>query len=115
MAANFRNSAAWKRARRVVLNEQDNCGICKKPVDKTLPPRTPQSPEVDHIIPIEKGGHPTMLENLMLTHKLCNQVKGIKILGVGEKKALEKQLGKDRYYGSPHDWSSILGRNDEDE
>lgn len=55
------------------------CAICGKFVDKSLSQYEPMSAEVDHIIPIAKGGHPSAIDNLQLTHKICNQRKSDKV------------------------------------
>ena len=67
--------------RKRVLATQDVCGICGREVDKTLPPGTPLSPEIDEIIPVARGGSPYDIDNLQLTHKICNQRKGTKMVG----------------------------------
>ena len=79
------NRAAFDKARRVILSTQDICGICGKPVDKTLKYPHPLSATVDHIIPVSKGGHPSDLANLQLAHRCCNRAKSDKLL---EKKAI---------------------------
>ena len=49
MATNPRvgNGAARRRLRARVLAEEDTCWICGQPVDRSLPPGLPGSPEVD--------------------------------------------------------------------
>lgn len=69
------NTAYLKNARRV-LASQDYCGICGRFVDKRLKRPDPMAPEVDHIIPIAAGGHPSDIDNLQLTHARCNRLKG---------------------------------------
>jgi 5-methylcytosine-specific restriction endonuclease McrA len=39
------------------------------------PPYTPMSCEVDHIIPISRGGAAYDIDNLQLTHAKCNRQK----------------------------------------
>jgi 5-methylcytosine-specific restriction endonuclease McrA len=53
-----------------------DCALCGQPVDKTLPPGLPGSPEVDEIVPISRGGNPYLFSNVQLTHRICNQNKG---------------------------------------
>lgn len=67
--------------RRKVLALYDTCAICGKPVDKTLPAGHPLAPELDEIIPVSRGGSPTDLDNLQLTHRICNERKGAKMPG----------------------------------
>ena len=65
----------FDRNRKKILLTQEVCGICGMPVDKSLQFPHPLSPTVDHIIPIEKGGHPSAIENLQLAHFACNRQK----------------------------------------
>lgn len=66
--------------RRIILATQSVCGICGKPVDKTLKYPDPMSPTVDHIIPISRNGHPSAIENLQLAHRCCNRAKSDKLV-----------------------------------
>lgn len=59
-----------------VLREEDNCWLCGQPVDKTLPPHQPGSPEIDEIIPVSLGGSPIDRNNCRLSHRLCNVRRG---------------------------------------
>ena len=65
----------FDRNRKKILLSQDICGICGQPVDKSLRFPHPMSPTVDHIIPIDRGGHPSAIENLQLAHFACNRQK----------------------------------------
>lgn len=67
--------------RRRVYAMQDNCGVCGREVDKTLPAGTDLSPELDEIIPVYHGGSPYDFDNLQLTHRVCNRRKGTKMAG----------------------------------
>jgi 5-methylcytosine-specific restriction endonuclease McrA len=51
--------AQFDKNRAKVLATREVCGICGRPVDKTLKWPHPFSPTVDHIIPIDRGGHPS--------------------------------------------------------
>lgn len=74
------NKDAWKKAReRVIAMSDPVCAICQGYVDKDAPPYTPTSPEVDHIIPIIRGGSPYEIENLQLTCFKCNRKKGARM------------------------------------
>lgn len=57
---NRRHANGWRRRQVVarVLAAYDTCHLCGRPVDKSLPPGLPGSPEVDEIIPVSKGGSP---------------------------------------------------------
>ena len=40
----------------------------------------PLSPCIDHITPLDRGGHPSDINNLQLAHWKCNRLKANKIL-----------------------------------
>ena len=65
--------------RKRVFAMQDVCGVCGRPVDIHLPSGSPMSSELDEIIPIARGGSPYDIDNLQLTHRICNRRKGAKI------------------------------------
>lgn len=71
---------ALDRNRRKIYATQSTCGICGKPVDMSLRYPDPMSKTVDHIIPINRGGHPSDIENLQLAHLTCNLNKADKLL-----------------------------------
>lgn len=73
------HKTAFQKNKKIILATQDVCALCGAPVDKTLKRPDPMSASVDHIIPIAKGGHPSSLENLQLTHLWCNMHKGDKL------------------------------------
>lgn len=77
----------FDRNKKKILMSQDVCGICGLPVDKSLKFPDPMSPTVDHIIPIDKGGHPSDINNLQLAHLCCNNQKRNKIIAPVETKA----------------------------
>lgn len=66
--------------RKKIYAAQDHCGVCGGEVDKTLPAGTPMSPELDEIIPVARGGSPYNYDNLQLTHRRCNRMKGTKLM-----------------------------------
>ena len=68
-------------AKKKILATQGICGICGKPVDKSLAYPDPMSACVDHIIPVAKGGHPSDISNLQLAHWVCNRSKSDKLMG----------------------------------
>ena len=73
--------AAYERNRKKIFLTQEVCGICGKPVDKNLKFPHPLSPTIDHIIPIDRGGHPSAIENLQLAHFACNRQKSDRLQG----------------------------------
>lgn len=93
---------AFEKNRKILLKTQDTCGICGKPVNTSLKPPDPLSPVADHIIPINKGGHPSSMENLQLAHWTCNRQKSDKLFNNKEKK--EKVILGNRNLPQSRDW-----------
>lgn len=62
----------WRR-------DNGHCWICREPVNETLTYPHPMYRSWDHVIPIIKGGAHAM-ENLALSHLVCNTSKKSKIL-----------------------------------
>ena len=71
---------AFDRNKRKILASQSICGICGQIVDKSLKYPHPLAPCIDHIIPIDRGGHPSDIENLQLAHWKCNRDKANKLI-----------------------------------
>lgn len=71
---------AFDRAKRKIMASESICGICGQPVDKTLKYPHPMAPCIDHIIPIDRGGHPSDIHNLQLAHWKCNRAKSNKLI-----------------------------------
>lgn len=76
-ASNIRHRNGWRRKQVVaeVLASEDTCFLCGKPVDKSLPPGQPGSPEIDEDIPVSRGGSFIDRRNCHLAHRLCNGIK----------------------------------------
>ena len=74
---------AYARNKKRILATQNICGICGRPVDKSLKYPHPMSATIDHIIPVNGPGglrgHPSDLSNLQLAHFSCNRQKSDKI------------------------------------
>lgn len=70
----------FERNKKKILMTQDVCALCGRPVDKTLKYPHPMSATIDHIIPIDRGGHPSDIENLQLAHFACNRAKSNKLV-----------------------------------
>lgn len=98
--------AAYTKNRKTILATQTVCGICGKPVDKTLKYGDPMAPCVDHIIPIAKGGHPSALENLQLAHWTCNRQKSDKLFKNQTQPVPDKQVLGNRNLPQSRDWAS---------
>ena len=81
-----KHRTAFEKNRKRILMTENTCGICGQPVDKKLKPPHPLSPVIDHIIPINKGGHPSDINNLQLAHWQCTRAKSDKLFNVQEVK-----------------------------
>lgn len=99
----------YESNRRKILKIQSVCGICGKPVDKTLKPPHPLAPVIDHIIPVSKGGHPSYINNLQLAHATCNRQKSDKLFAPNNKTESVQTLGNRNL---PHsvDWLSYKSK-----
>lgn len=75
----------YRTHRKRILATQSICAICGRPVDKELKAPDPMSPTVDHIIPLNKGGHPSDINNLQLAHWICNRMKSDKFITAAPK------------------------------
>lgn len=96
----------FEKNKKKVLVTQEVCGICGKPVDKSLRWPHPLSPCVDHIIPVAKGGHPSDIDNLQLAHWTCNRQKSDKL--VEKIKVTDQaQLISNRVLPHTFDWKSV--------
>ena len=71
---------AFERNKKKIFATQEVCGICGKPVDFSYKYPHPLSPCIDHIIPINKGGHPSDIDNLQLAHWTCNRQKSDRLI-----------------------------------
>jgi 5-methylcytosine-specific restriction endonuclease McrA len=100
-----RHRGPYERAKKRIYRTQEVCGICGKPVDKSLRYPHPLAPCIDHIVPIAKGGHPSDIGNLQLAHWTCNRQKSDKLLAVTqEHKAVE--VISNRVLPQSADWAA---------
>lgn len=68
----IKNDPRWKRARRDCLDrDDDTCQQCGADEDLT----------VDHVLPLDLGGEPFELDNLLTLCRPCNSRKGNRING----------------------------------
>lgn len=66
----------WQKVRkRAIASKDPVCALCGGAIDMEAPAYTPMACEVDHIIPISRGGSPYDIDNLQLTHSKCNRAK----------------------------------------
>lgn len=64
----------WMRLRAVVL--RDACGLCQCEACVILPLEVrPEATEVDHVVAIADGGHPTARDNLQAINEDCHKRK----------------------------------------
>ena len=110
---------AFDRNKRKILASQNICGICGQIVDKSLKYPHPLSPCIDHIIPIDRGGHPSDIDNLQLAHWKCNRDKANKLIypKIEADKDAQKNgtviINTNRVLPLTMDWSSYRGlKND---
>ena len=96
---------AFERNKKKIYATQTVCGICGKPVDKSLRYPHPLSPCIDHIIPVAKGGHPSDIDNLQLAHWTCNRQKSDKILK-RHRKTEEDETISNRILPQSCDWAA---------
>lgn len=82
-----RTGEAAEEIDRDAIGDRDGwcCGICLKRIDRALPWPDPQSPSLDHVVPLSKGGTHTAA-NVRITHLRCNVARGNR--GGGEQLAL---------------------------
>lgn len=81
------NKTEWAQARKRAIATLDPiCAICHKYIDMELPMKDVATGiwnglavEVDHIVPRARGGALYALDNLQLTHNVCNRKKGAKM------------------------------------
>lgn len=71
---------AFEKNKKRIYASQTACGICGRLVDFSLKYPDPLSPCIDHIIPIDRGGHPSDIGNLQLAHWTCNRQKADKLM-----------------------------------
>lgn len=98
----------YEANRKKIFATQSVCGICGKPVDKSLKFPHPMSGVIDHIIPIDKGGHPCDLDNLQLAHNACNRAKSNKIYDTSKFKGNE--ILSNRLLPQSRDWTSYRSK-----
>lgn len=99
----------FEKNKKKILATQTVCGICRKPVDLSLKYPHPLSACIDHIIPIAKGGHPSDIENLQLSHWTCNRQKSDKLVERKEISSNETEVLSNRILPQSMDWSKYKG------
>lgn len=100
---------AYEKNKKKVFATQSCCGICGKPVDFSIKYPNPLSACIDHIIPIDKGGHPSDINNLQLAHMTCNRMKSDTLLA-SKKDEVRKEVIGNRNLPQSMDWASYKGK-----
>lgn len=107
---------AFERNKRKILATQSICGICGQPVDKSLKYPHPMAPCIDHIIPIDRSGHPSDINNLQLAHWKCNRAKANKLIFPKNAKKEDQENGaminnSNRNLPLSMDWGTYKAKN----
>ena len=97
--------AAFDKNKKRIYATQTVCGICGKPVDFSLKFPHPMSPCIDHIIPVDKGGHPSDIDNLQLAHLSCNRAKSDKIIAQSKGATHNEEVLTNRNLPQSMDWT----------
>ena len=98
---------AFEKNKRRIMQTQEVCAICGGVVDKSLKFPHPMSPCIDHIIPIDRGGHPSDIDNLQLAHLCCNRRKSNKI--ISEREQVKNETISNRLLPQSRDWTTYKG------
>ena len=96
----------FDKNKKKIYATQKVCGICGKPVDFSLKYPHPLSPCIDHIIPIDMGGHPSALANLQLAHMTCNRQKSNKVILPDNNRQKKKEIISNRNLPQSMDWKT---------
>lgn len=71
-----RTGHRWRMLVAQVKAEESHCWICNTPIDHALPPRSPMSFSVDHVLPLKTHPHLAQTRsNLRAAHLHCNVVR----------------------------------------
>lgn len=99
----------FEKNKRKIFMTQEICGICGKPVDKSLKYPNVMCATVDHIIPIAKGGHPSDINNLQLAHFYCNRQKSDKIIATNKADNGDNSFARNRQLPQSINWAEYRG------
>ena len=102
--------SVFEKNREIVRKTQTICAICGQPVDKRLKWPHPMAATVDHIIPINKGGHPSDLSNLQLAHFRCNRQKWDRLAVSEQNFETQTNLITNRDLPQTLDWKSYRSK-----
>lgn len=79
------NGAARRKVRKWLRDQGQPCHICGRAIDYTLPAGHPMSFECDELLPVSRGGSPYDPANVAAAHRICNQKRGNKPVGMPPK------------------------------
>lgn len=97
----------FDKNKKKIFATQNVCAICGKVVDYDIKYPHPLAPTIDHIVPINKGGHPSDMSNLQLAHFCCNRAKSDKLeqsVGNGNKEGNANQPFSNRVLPQTTNW-----------
>lgn len=100
---------ALEKNKKIIYATQTVCAICGQPVDMSLRYPHPMARSIDHIVPINRGGHPSDLSNLQLAHWTCNRAKADKLQkdpGAGADYIVPGRLISNRNLPQARDWAT---------
>ena len=69
-----RSTTTRDQHRHAIRRTKPPCHICEMPIDYVLRSPDPMSFEVDHIVPLARGGA-DVLANKGASHRVCNRAK----------------------------------------
>ena len=69
-----RSTTTRDQHRAAIRRTKPACGICSGEIDYSLRSPDPMSFEVDHVVPLARGGTDT-LDNAQASHRACNRAK----------------------------------------
>lgn len=73
----FHSNGNTARALRARLKAEGRpCHLCGQPIDYSLPAGDPWSFELDHVVPVARGGAVWDYDNCDAAHRICNERKG---------------------------------------
>lgn len=100
---------ALEKNRKKIFATQTVCALCGKPVDFSLKYPNPLSPSIDHIVPINRGGHPSDISNLQLAHWTCNRQKADKLQKSDAPAVIPGSIVSNRNLPQSFDWQNWKG------
>lgn len=100
-----RSTTTRDRDRASIRRGRPDCGICGGEIDYSVRSPHPDSFEVDHIVPLTRGGADT-LENKQASHRRCNQKKAaFTVAEMAEAVAAEAEAAGPRSFVTERSWS----------